>query len=90
MQGIVSEMEWDLEDFGDTPAGDAVPMGCGQAVEHCKMARYGMLKTWANQLGHSEAAKLLDEMLADEKKADELLSLIAEKANAVGEASPSA
>ena len=34
MQGIVSEMEEDLEDFGDTAAGDAVLIGCAQAVEH--------------------------------------------------------
>jgi ferritin-like metal-binding protein YciE len=47
MQGITAEMEEDLEDFGDTPAGDAVLIGCGQAVEHYEIARYGMLKAWA-------------------------------------------
>ena len=79
MQGITSEMEEDLEEFGDTPAGDAVLIGCGQAVEHYEMARYGLLKTWANQLGMADAAKLLDATLQEEKKADALLSQIAEK-----------
>jgi ferritin-like metal-binding protein YciE len=87
MQGLVSEMEEDLDDFGDTPAGDAVLIGCGQAVEHYEMARYGMLRTWATQLGHRDAAKLLEETLAEEKKADALLSKIAEKVNTAGEPS---
>src|ERR1700742_1499075 len=79
MQGIMAEMEEDLDDFGGTPAADAVIIGCGQAVEHYEMARYGLLKTWANQLGLPDAAKLLDATLQEEKKADALLSQIAEK-----------
>ena len=81
MQGITSEMEEDLEDFGGTEAADAVLIGCAQAIEHYEMARYGMLKTWATQLGHADAAKLLDQTLSEEKKADELLSQLAEELN---------
>ena len=81
MQGITSEMEEDLEDFGGTPAGDAVLAACAQAVEHYEIARYGTLKTWAMQLGHADAAKLLDETLQEEKKADALLTKIAQKLN---------
>ena len=86
MQGITSEMEEDLEDFGGTPAGDAVLAACAQAVEHYEIARYGTLKTWAAQLGHDEAAKLLDETLQEEKKADALLSKIAQKLNVAAKA----
>jgi ferritin-like metal-binding protein YciE len=78
MQGITSEMEEDLADFGDTEAGDAVLIGCGQAVEHYEIARYGMLKAWATQLGMKDAAKLLDATLQEEKQADALLTQIAE------------
>ncbi len=78
MQGIVTEMQEDLEDFGDTEAGDAVLIGCAQAVEHYEIARYGMLKTWARQLGMADAAKLLDETLQEEKAADAKLTKIAE------------
>ncbi len=78
MQGIVHEMQEDLEDFGGTEAGDAVLIGCAQAVEHYEIARYGMLKTWATQLGLPEAAKLLDQTLQEEKATDEKLSRIAE------------
>ena len=82
MQGLTSEMEEDLEDFGDTPAGDAVLAACAQAMEHYEIARYGTLKTWASQLGHADAAKLLDETLQEEKKTDELLTKIADGLNA--------
>ena len=84
MQGLTSEMEEDLEDFGGSPAADAVLIGCAQAVEHYEIARYGTLKTWANQLGYEDAAKLLDETLQEEKKTDELLSQIAESLNVEG------
>jgi ferritin-like metal-binding protein YciE len=84
MQGLTSEMEEDLEDFGGSPAADAVLIGCAQAVEHYEIARYGTLKTWASQLGYEDAAKLLDETLQEEKKTDELLSQIAESLNVEG------
>ncbi|GJE55354.1 MULTISPECIES: YciE/YciF ferroxidase family protein [Methylobacterium] len=86
MQGITSEMEEDLEDFGGTPAGDSVLAACAQAVEHYEIARYGTLKTWATLLGHTDAAKLLDETLQEEKKADALLTKIAQKLNAAAKA----
>ncbi len=84
MQGITSEMEEDLEDFGDTPAADAVLAACAQAVEHYEIARYGTLKTWAAQLGYADAAKLLDETLQEEKRTDQLLTQIAERINVEG------
>jgi ferritin-like metal-binding protein YciE len=80
MKGISAEMDEDLEDFGGTAAGDAVLIGCGQAVEHYEIARYGMLKSWAMQLGLTDAARLLDATLQEEKKADALLTRIAEQA----------
>ncbi|CAA2137419.1 ferritin-like domain-containing protein [Methylobacterium bullatum] len=84
MQGLTAEMEEDLEDFGDSPAADAVLIGCAQAVEHYEIARYGTLKTWASQLGYEDAAKLLDETLQEEKKTDELLTQIALGLNVEG------
>ena len=38
MQGIVSEMEEDLEDFEGSPAADAVLAACAQAVEHYEIS----------------------------------------------------
>jgi len=85
MKGISEEMTEDLEDFGDTKAADAVLVGCAQAVEHYEIARYGTLKSWAKQLGFADAEKLLGETLEEEKRADQLLSEVAEQvANAAG------
>ena len=77
MQGLTSEMEEDLGDFDGSPAADAVLIASAQAIEHYEIARYGTLKTWAGQLGHDDAVKLLDQTLQEEKKADELLTQLA-------------
>jgi ferritin-like metal-binding protein YciE len=78
MQGLTAEMDEDLEDFGSTEAGDAVLIGCAQAVEHYEIARYGTLKAWAWKLGHADVETLLGETLEEEKAADALLSQLAE------------
>ena len=65
-------------------AADAVLAGSAQALEHYEIARYGTLKTWAIQLGHQDAAKLLDETLQEEKKTDQLLTSLAERLNIEG------
>jgi ferritin-like metal-binding protein YciE len=78
MQGIVGEMEEDLDDFGGTDAADQVLIGCAQAVEHYEIARYGLLKTWAGKLGYDEAVALLGRTLEEEKRTDALLTEIAE------------
>ena len=40
--------------------------------------RYGTLKTWAGELGLSDAVALLDQTLTEEKKTDATLTEIAE------------
>ncbi|MBB2203069.1 YciE/YciF ferroxidase family protein [Gluconacetobacter tumulisoli] len=76
-QGILAEMEEDLEDFGTTEAADAVLIGGAQAIEHYEISRYGTLKAWAANLGLADAEKLLGETLEEEKRTDALLSEIA-------------
>ena len=79
MQGLVSEMDEDMEDFGKTEASDDVLIGCAQAMEHYEMARYGLLKAWAKKLGLADADKLLSETLEEEKKADAMLTQVADQ-----------
>lgn len=81
MQGLTSEMDEDLNDFGETEAGDDVLIGCAQAMEHYEIARYGLLKTWAAKLQHTDAESLLGETLEEEKRTDALLTQIAEGAS---------
>ena len=78
MQGLTSEMDEDLGDFGETEAADDVLIGCAQAMEHYEIARYGLLKSWAKKLGMTDIEQLFSETLEEEKKADSLLTEIAE------------
>ncbi len=57
---------------------DAAIIAAGQAVEHYEITRYGSLIAWANQLGRSDVAKVLEQTLGEEKAADRKLTTIAE------------
>jgi ferritin-like metal-binding protein YciE len=76
--GIIEEGKSIMqEDFDDTTM-DACLIGAGQRAEHYEMAAYGTLVAWAQAMGHAEAAKLLQQTLDEEKKADKKLSSLAE------------
>jgi ferritin-like metal-binding protein YciE len=75
--GIIDEAKEIMEEFKGAEALDAGLASSAQAVEHYEIARYGTLKTWAQQLGLSEAAKLLDETLQEEIETDKLLTKLA-------------
>jgi hypothetical protein len=57
---------------------DACLIAAGQRAEHYEMAAYGTLVAWANAMGHTEAARLLEETLDEEKAADKKLTSLAE------------
>jgi ferritin-like metal-binding protein YciE len=78
IKGIIEEGEEIMDDFKESDALDAGLIAAGQAVEHYEISRYGTLRTWADQLGMRDAAKLLDQTLAEEKKTDQLLTQLAE------------
>ena len=75
--GIIDEAKEIMEDFKGAEALNAGLVSSAQAVEHYEIARYGALKTWALELGHNDAAKLLDQTLQEEIKTDQLLSKLA-------------
>jgi len=76
--GIIEEGKSIIEEFEGSPALDAGLLAAAQAVEHYEIARYGTLKSWAAQLGMNDAAKLLDQTLAEETKTDQALSQLGE------------
>jgi ferritin-like metal-binding protein YciE len=80
IKGILDEGKEIMDEYADTPALDAGLLAAAQAVEHYEISRYGTLKSWANQLGHKDAIKLLDATLAEEKKTDDALSKLAQSA----------
>jgi ferritin-like metal-binding protein YciE len=78
IEGILTEAKEHMDEIEDPQVLDAGMIGSAQAVEHYEITRYGTLITWAKQLGHDDAAKLLESNLKEEKHADQLLSEIAE------------
>ncbi len=76
--GITEEAEELMGEIEDPEALDAGMTAAAQAVEHYEIARYGTLVAWAKELGHTEAAKILEKTLGEEKAADEKLTGIAE------------
>ena len=79
IKGLIEETEEVIADSDLGPVRDAGLAACGQAVEHYEMARYGALIAWAKTVGQKEVVSLLEETLAEEKKADTLLSQLASK-----------
>ena len=76
--GIIEEGSALMEEEFDEPSMDAALIAAGQRAEHYEMATYGTLVAWARELGHMEAAELLQDNLNEEKAADEKLSAMAE------------
>ncbi|MBB3932471.1 ferritin-like metal-binding protein YciE [Kaistia hirudinis] len=76
--GIIEEGKSIIEDYSGTVSLDAGLIAAGQAVEHYEMARYGTLRTWANRLGHKDAADLLQTTLLEERATDQSLTKLAE------------
>jgi ferritin-like metal-binding protein YciE len=79
MKGLIAEGDEVLQMQGDPTVIDAALIAAAQRVEHYEIAAYGTARTLAQQLGHTDAAKLLNETLDEESAADEKLTKIAEK-----------
>jgi len=76
--GIIEEGKSVMEGDFDGETMDACLIAGGQRAEHYEMAAYGTLVAWARVMGHTEAADLLEEILEEEKAADEKLTALAE------------
>jgi Uncharacterized protein conserved in bacteria len=78
MQGLIAEGQDIMEDFSNSDALDAGLVAASQAIEHYEISRYGTLRTWAQQLGMDEAAKLFEQNLEEEKRTAAMLTKMAE------------
>jgi ferritin-like metal-binding protein YciE len=76
--GIIEEGKAVMEEDFDEAAMDACLIASGQRAEHYEMAAYGTLVAWARAMGHDDAADLLQQILDEEKAADEKLTALAE------------
>jgi ferritin-like metal-binding protein YciE len=78
IMGIIEEGQEVMKEFKGMPALDAGLLAAAQAVEHYEMARYGTLKTLAEELGLRQSVKLLNTTLQEEKQTDATLTQLAE------------
>jgi len=78
MKGLVEEGKEVIEEDGDPSVLDAALIGAAQRVEHYEMAGYGVVRTFARQLGEDKAADLLQETLNEEGETDKKLTSLAE------------
>ena len=79
MEGITKEGEDIIEETEKgTATRDVGLILAGQKVEHYEISTYGGLAQLAKTLSHDDVANLLEQTLAEEKEADELLTSIAE------------
>lgn len=79
MEGLIEEGQEVLEMGGAAGPVDAAMIGAAQRVEHYEIAAYGTAISHAQAQGHTEAVRLLEATLEEEKNADRLLTTIAEK-----------
>lgn len=77
MEGLLEEGQEMLDEAMDDEVRDAAIISAAQRVEHYEIAGYGCARTYAEQLGFEEAARMLQETLDEEKAADEKLTHIA-------------
>ena len=78
IEGLIKEADGLMKEATGA-ALDAALIGAAQAVEHYEIARYGTLREWAKELGHSEAHDLLSQILDQEKAANATLTGLAVK-----------
>jgi len=67
-----------MREFGGTTGGDAAIIFAGQAAEHYQITRYPSLRAFAEILKYKDAKKIIEDILEQEKAADEKLTSIAE------------
>ncbi len=79
--GLLEEADEIAADFKGSPAINAALIAAAQKVEHYEIASYGCLREWAGVLGQQEAADLLEEILNEEKAANESLTELARERN---------
>lgn len=78
MEGLLEEADEIAVEFADSPEVlDAALITAAQKVEHYEIASYGCLVTFASLMDHKNAASILQDILAEEKQTDELLTEIA-------------
>jgi len=79
MEGLLKEADSIIEDTEKgTMVRDAGLILAAQKVEHYEIATYGALRTFAENMGHTDVVNLLQQTLDNEKATDTALTELAE------------
>jgi ferritin-like metal-binding protein YciE len=78
MTGLIQEARQLMRDVEDPDVLDAALIAAAQKVEHYEIASYGTVATYAKMLGDMEVAKILGQILSEEKHTDQKLTQLAE------------
>ena len=79
MKGLIEEGSTVLSADGDPNVRDAALIAAAQRVEHYEISGYGTARTFAQRLGKTEAARLLQQTLDEESATDRKLTRLAEQ-----------
>jgi ferritin-like metal-binding protein YciE len=79
MKGLIAEGEEAIAANGEPDVKDAALIAAAQRVEHYEIAGYGTVRTFAQRLGRSDAARILQQTLDEEASTDKKLTILAEK-----------
>lgn len=78
MKGLIMEGSEMIDAKGDENTRDAGLIAAAQKVEHYEIASYGTVRTFAQHLGRSDLAQILQQTLNEETQTDMKLTEIAE------------
>jgi len=81
INGLTTEAADTIKDVTEPSIRDIALIGAAQQVEHHEIAVYGTLRQWAEILGLTEDASILESIQEDEENADELLTSISDRVN---------
>ena len=77
MEGVIKEGAEMIEEDAEDEVRDAGLIAAAQRVEHYEMAGYGCARTYAEELGDRQGAKLLQKTLDEEAATDQKLTKLA-------------
>jgi ferritin-like metal-binding protein YciE len=79
MEGLIAEAEELITEEKISPeALDAGLIAAAQKVEHYEISQYGTLRAWAEEMGHRDQVRLLQQILDEEGRTDKMLTQLAE------------
>jgi ferritin-like metal-binding protein YciE len=81
MKGVLDEGAEMLQETEEGDVREAALISAAQRVEHYEMAGYGTVRSYAELLGQSKAAQLLQQTLEEEDAADKKLTDLSKKLN---------